>query len=200
MHSFPSQSKQLNGLHFKVTLSKRVVVALFRPPFLWWLSFLWVCPLQQKYYDARNHHTKNQTLPESVRGSHFCCWRFLKVVNFCGEQQTNCLVTCGWRKIVVCFWYFNVRDWCRNSHAEARLREYMILWGIYSLCFWQTAKKSQARSQGRSSLPPLSPQRQGRQRRETLGTRLRKSPRCYGSLQSFFRVDHENLLNRCCFS
>lgn len=184
MHSFPSQSTQLNSLHFKVTLSKRVVVVLLRPPFLW-PSFPSACPLQQKYYDARNRHTKNQMLPESVRASHFC-GGFLKVVNVCWEEQTNCLVTCGWRNIVVCFWCFNVRDWCRNSHAEARLREYMALWGIYSLCFWQTAKKSQARSQGRSSRPPLSPQRQGRQSRETLGTRLRKSPPFCVYLQSFF--------------
>ena len=40
-----------------------------------------------------------QNLSEGV----ILCARLLKVVNFCWEQQTNCLVNCGWRRTVFVF-------------------------------------------------------------------------------------------------
>ena len=101
-----------------------------------------------------------QNLSEGV----IFCARLLEVVNFCWEQQTNCLVTSGWRRIVGVFDMFQrerlVSKLAYRSEAPRNTAwNYSIVGN--SLC-WQTAKKSQPRSQGRSSLPPLSLRRQGR--------------------------------------
>ena len=104
-----------------------VAVSFHCPPFLW-PSFLSACPLQQKYYDARDHHTRKETLPEFVRGSHFLC----KVAESCQFLLGTADSLFG-RGALICFnpepiiWWapgFNVRHRRWNSHTEARL------WGI----------------------------------------------------------------------
>ena len=72
------------------------------------------------------------------------CARLLKVVNFWWETQTNCLVTCGWRRIVGVFDMFQrqrlVSKLAYRSEAPRNTAwNYSIVGN--SLCFWQTGQE-----------------------------------------------------------
>jgi len=45
------------------------------------------------------------------------CWKLSISV---WEQQTNCLVTCGWRKIKICFWYVSTWETGVETHMPKR--------------------------------------------------------------------------------